>query len=219
MNHVLILGAGRGLGAKLARIAAQENHPVFGYSRKENPLAGLKAELANFDYKTADFTTTAGQAEVIAHVLQKDYARIFYTAGGGPHGRFETKQWKDHEWALELSFTFPAKLTHALLQAKRKTPLIFVGSAVAESEPDPLAASYSAAKHALKGLILSVRAENPDWDLRLFSPGYMDTAMLPHGSAPRQHGVYDPEQVAHELWNWSLRSDDAGHKVYPKHPK
>jgi NAD(P)-dependent dehydrogenase (short-subunit alcohol dehydrogenase family) len=105
-----------------------------------------------------------------------------------------------------------------LAEARRFVPVILLGSAVAEASADPGAASYCAAKHALKGLIASLRAEIPAWDLRLFSPGYMDTEMLPGNAAARRQGVYSPARMARELWDWSLTPDIGGHKLYPRHP-
>ena len=79
-----------------------------------------------------------------------------------------------------------------------------MGSSVAEDKADPGAASYAAAKHALKGLLESVILEKPDLDVRLFSPGYMDTGMLPQNAWPRQQGLAeDPDAVARRLWQWS----------------
>ena len=110
-------------------------------------------------------------------------------------------------------------MLHALVSAKAPIPqVILVGSSVAESAADPKAASYCAAKHALRGLFLSLREEYPDWDLRLFSPGYMDTDMLPPHALVRKKGVHDPARVASDLWSWALTADRGAHWVYPIHP-
>ncbi|NCN41071.1 hypothetical protein GW916_07445, partial [bacterium] len=71
-------------------------------------------------------------------------------------------------------------------------------------------ASYSAAKHALKGLYLSLRVEKPTWDLRLFSPGYLDTELLPKGASVRYKKVWDPEEVSVRFIDWMLDEELLG---------
>jgi NAD(P)-dependent dehydrogenase (short-subunit alcohol dehydrogenase family) len=117
-----------------------------------------------------------------------------------------------------VSYRAHARLLHALARARRFEQVILIGSAVAEADGDPGAASYAAAKHALRGLYKSLRLDYPQWDVRLCSPGYMDTALLPPQARARAKGVYDPAQVASEIWLWASSTDIGGHKVYPKHP-
>ncbi len=218
MDRILILGASRGLGAELVKQICAAGYPAVGFGRKQPQLARLREEWPLFEYQLADFAATAGQNLVLSSVLAENFSKIFYVAGGGPFGLYSQREWKDHQWAWEVTFQFPARLLHVLANAKSESQVTMVGSAVAESSPDPLAASYSAAKHALLGLVHSLRAERPEWDLRLFSPGYMDTELLPKNAAVRQLGVFSPSDMARDLWLWSLRADDIGHKVYPRHP-
>lgn len=220
MDRVVILGASRGLGAELVKyISAESTCAVFGFGRKDAPLQALQDRFPLFEYQLADFSLSLGQNEVVRYLREEDYSKVICVAGGGPYGRFEERAWKDHQWAWEVTFQFPALVLHTLLAAKRDVQVIMVGSAVAEAAPDPFGASYAAAKHALKGLVMSVRAENPEWDLRLFSPGYMNTEMLPKNAAVRQRGVYEPSQIAQELWQWSLAATEDGHKLYSPHPR
>ena len=218
MDRAVILGASRGLGAQLARYACSTTYPVVGFGRKQSALQALREEHPLFSYEVADFSKPADQDRVIEYLLNGNFNKVFYIAGGGPYGPFVKHGFKDHDWAWEVTFRFPARLVHVLAAAHPLAQLILTGSSVAESSADPLAASYCAGKHALKGLFTSVAKELPEWDLRLFSPGYMDTEMLPANAAVRQLGVYDPGQIARELWTWSLSADKGGHKLYPKHP-
>ena len=119
---------------------------------------------------------------------------------------------------MAVTYQFPARLLHALASLDHPPPVVLIGSAIAESNADPGAASYAAAKHALKGLWSSLRFEYPNWDLRLFSPGYLDTELLPAHSGPRQLGVYQVNTVAKELLEWAQGPDIGGHRVYPRHP-
>jgi short-subunit dehydrogenase len=220
MDRAVILGASRGLGARLAEHACAQGYPAVGWARKEEPLKQLRERFPLFEYRIADLSKPHGQDEVIRYLLNETYSKVFYVAGGGPFGPYQDRPWESHDWAWQVSFIGAARIVHALLAAGKREQLILVGSSVAESQADPGAASYCAAKHALRGLYASVHAENPAWDLRLFSPGYMDTEMLPKNAAVRNiaGGIYDPALVAAELWTWSLTADEGGHRVYPVHP-
>jgi short-subunit dehydrogenase len=218
MDRAVIFGASRGLGAELAKYICGEGCPVVGWGRKRERLAALHDEQPLFDYRLADFSSAAGQDEAIQYLLEEEFSKVIFVAGGGPYGPFEKRPWSSHEWAWQVSFLFPARALHAMMAAGRREQAILVGSSIAEAAADPQAASYCAAKHALRGLFDSLRLECPDWDLRLFSPGYMDTDLLPANAAVRQRGVESAARLASELWQWSLSADYGGHKVYPAHP-
>lgn len=135
--------------------------------------------------------------------------RIFYFAGGGPYGAFSKKKFSDHMWAMNVSFLAFASILHFVVSQNSNLndlQIIAIGSAVAESKPDYQAASYSAAKHALKGLVSSIQLEYSQADIRLFSPGYMQTKMLPPMAWVYQLNglVASPKLVASILSEWSL---------------
>ena len=198
----MIFGASRGLGAELNKHIQAQGIPVTGWSRRD-------ADLSNSD----------GQKRALSFLSEQPFSKVFCIAGGGPFGPYHKRGWKDHEWAYQVTFAFPAQVLHLLASRAGPPQVILIGSSVAESKADPNAASYCAAKHALKGLFLSLRVEYPGWDLRLFSPGYMDTELLPKNAAVRRSGVYDPARLARELWSWTLTPDATGHKMYDQHPE
>ena len=218
MKRTIILGASRGLGAELVRQSVADRIPTTGFARKELPLKNLSRESDLFEYRIADLTKPEGQDTVIRYLLEQDYDKVFCVAGGGAYQPFGQANWRDHDWAWEVTFRAHARVLHALAQDKRYPQVVLIGSSIAEQAGDKSAASYASAKHALKGLYSSVRLDYPDWDLRLFSPGYMDTSMLPAHAEVRKGGVYNPIDVAYELWTWSNDTDIGGHKVYPAHP-
>ncbi|MBK7960771.1 MAG: hypothetical protein IPK04_05925 [Bdellovibrionales bacterium] len=88
---------------------------------------------------------------------------------------------------------------------------IFIGSQIAERNPDINAASYTAAKHALLGIISTLQKEALEGkdtkkaslahDLRLFSPGYMNTSLLPPTAWPRLGALRFSSQ---EFWQQSF---------------
>lgn len=187
------MGASRGLGAAFAEILSRKNISCSSFSRKLNGFdAHSQEKWSSWRDQWMDLGPT----------------HIIYFAGGGPHGNFGSKEFKDHLWSFRVNFEFPAYLLHSILSSNdcpQLQQICFIGSAIAEAAADPQAASYSAAKHALLGLISSVQQEeHGSLDLRLFSPSYMDTTLLPANAWPRQRPetVHSSLKVATALWNW-----------------
>lgn len=194
MEKVLALGASRGLGATVVKNLSVK-FEVISVSRKAE-----KFKL--------DFSKPEEQKKVFELIDEVRPSRIFYFAGGGPFGTFESKEWKDHQWSLEVNFLFPGRLLHYVLAKNLNVKQIaFVGSLIAEDKTHPLGASYGAGKSALKALLESVFAEEKrknSIDIRLFSPGYMDTEMLPKNAYPRREGIklLSPNFVAEKFCEW-----------------
>ncbi len=194
MNRIAILGASRGLGwALYTELAALNNETSFFLvSRKIEEK--LKFIPNSTSIKAQDFSKVPISKSFLKDLQNFNPTHLIYMAGGGPYGEFRAKKWSDHQWALNTTFLYPAELIHTIL-ADSKTwahlkQMVFVGSAIAEDKPDAMAASYAAAKHALKGLITSIQLENQgNLHLTLFSPGYMQTELLPQSSWPVQQGV------------------------------
>ncbi len=190
MEKFLLLGASRGLGWESYKslVRRKPDSKFLLVSRKiktrENQVLGSSFLLEQ------DFSKLPLDLNFFEQVKTFNPSSIIYFAGGGPYNLYQNKQWKDHEWSFNTTFLYPAQLLHKILSEKiffkDLKKLIFVGSAVAENKADPKASSYCAAKHALKGLIESINAEQKlDFDLQLFSPGYMQTELLPLNIAPR----------------------------------
>jgi short-subunit dehydrogenase len=188
-ESILILGGSRGLGKALFNEFLALDIPIENRSRKTVPAF--------------DFSKPENWNSIFEQIVQHQATRIIYCAGGGPYGPYSRFDWKDHQWSLRVNFEFPAFLILNLL--KNPPPnlkqLVFIGSQIAENQPDPGAASYAAGKHALKGLVTSLIAENQlSFDLRLLSPGYMQTDLLPLSSPPRLQGLArSPESIAGQM--------------------
>lgn len=200
-HKFILLGASRGLGWATYQ-GLSKKYPSSEFlliSRKisDDTLQNSKASVMRYDF-SKELTS-----EFFTQISNFKPTTIIYFAAGGPYGNFQDKKWTDHQWALNVSFLFPAQLLHALLQKAPETlqKFLVVGSAIAENKPDPMAASYCAAKHALRGLISTVKEENKSaFKIELFSPGYIETDLLPAQSWPRQQGLAaSAENVAAQL--------------------
>jgi short-subunit dehydrogenase len=203
---IAILGASRGLGRELALEIQQQipSSELLLMSRKFDLLSTLARPTDKV--ASCDFCTREGQVAAIQALENFEPQLIYYVAGGGPYGVYGEKDWMSHEWALNVTFLFPARVLHWAAENKPKSlkKIIVVGSQIAENQPDPHAASYAAAKHGLRGLVQTLQLEGFPYELELFSPGYMATDLLPQNSAPRERGLAaDPREVAKSLLNFS----------------
>lgn len=215
----VVLGSHKGLGFECVKALLNNKKitHVLGYSRHD---CGEFNHEPRYQFKSYDFTKAYEDLALFENLFSDlesfEPDCIIYCAGGGPHGEFASKHWKDHEWAIKLNFLFPAKLLWALGQVSKKTPMempktlkfVYVGSAIAESEGgDKLGPSYAAAKWAMKGLWASIKnnkgSENQKYQFEFtwINPGYMDTDLLPPRASPRHSGepLLDPKNVAYEI--------------------
>lgn len=216
-QRLVILGAGSGLGLEVYKIAVKTFSETFIVSRKNS------AHLDEAHFYQADFSKREQWASICTKISEWNPSHVWYFAGGGPYGVYHEKKWSSHEWAFAVNFLFPAYLSHYLLsctaedslvdlalQNRAKSQLqqlIFTGSKIAENQPDKGATSYSSGKHALRGLVVNLFNEYSNIDIRLFSPGYMATPLLPENSEPRLQGLaLDPSDVAIQFINWARKN-------------
>lgn len=201
-DRIAILGASRGLGWAFYQEIVKQ-FPEIHFLLASRKILERKNEVTkNTILITQDFSKVPVSSVFLSQLKSFNSTRIIYVAGGGPYGVFQKKKWADHVWALNTTLLYPAELLHAILQSQSETDVLgwanlaqitFVGSQIAESKADPMAASYAAAKHGLKGLISTIQAEGLQKPLvLLFSPGYMQTDMLPAHSWPVTQGLAEP---------------------------
>ena len=217
MKKFAIIGATRGLGRAVFEALAASGQSGLLVARNATELEKMAALNEGWSYIKADMTKPEARGEIMQAISSMDLVSVIYCSGGGPHGDFYTKNWKDHRWAIELNFAAPAELLH-FLGSKNKTAqhqFVYVGSAIAEGTDETEGASYVASKRAMVGLLGSLRGRDPLLDLRLFSPGYMNTDLLPKGAGPRKTGnkILDPKVVAKELISWASAETDEWHRV------
>ncbi len=206
-ERIAILGSSRGIGFSIAKNLESETKLLL-VSRKWDETVFPKAQKLKADLtKDADLPTLLNALEDFAPT------RIFYVAGGGPFGEYSSKSFKDHLWALQLNLLTPARILHWSIKSRAKQ-IVFFGSAIAE-EADPFSSSYSAAKHGLVGLVESVRQEKPPIDVRLYSPGYTATELLPKSAQEKfSSELLSPDAVAQDFLKWAFSESQEHHRVF-----
>lgn len=210
MQKWALIGASRGLGRAVAELLGPD-YEVLIVSRKAPQ--GLKRAA---EFLSADISLSEGRQAILTKLNEFQPEVVIDFAAGGPYGEFAKKDWPSHLWAFEVSFLSKAEILMGL--ANSKTPpkkVCWIGSAIAEDEGDEKAGAYAAAKAALKSLFHTLRKERSlPFELLLFSPGYINTDLLPQGSAPRKvaESLWQPEEVAEKLLSWLQDPGPKGYK-------
>jgi len=198
VSRTLILGGSRGLGRALA---GQISDSISVSRTGENPIDLSKS--------------TSAPQEVLELINRTKPCRIIYSAGGGPHGEFFEKNMKSHMWAFNLNFFTPIQILYGLIEQNYKGEFIYVGSAIAQRSQSTQSLSYAESKKMATRAVLSLQSKL--MKTKVFSPGYMDTDLLPKGAWPRTECpnlVVAPSRVASLLLNWAdgqNGNDDSRH--------
>lgn len=179
----VITGAGSGIGAATARLAAEQGHQVVLAARSADTLAALAEETGGLAVP-GDVTVWADQEALMQRALDA-YGRIdvvFANAGvGGPRG-FEDgdpEAWR----AMVMTNVYGTALTikAALGPLRASRGHLLITSSLAGRRP--LRGSlYSATKHATTAMGEAARQELNGTGVRvtLIEPGMVETAGFSH---------------------------------------
>lgn len=195
----LIFGASSGLGSCLNQLG-------------ECWTVGRRAVANSSRHFSCDFSKPEQVANLI-EVLKVEIDRgikiktVYFCAAGGPWGTFLAKEWKDHQWSIQVSLLSPLRVMHELARLVPQCRFILFGSEIAQrthSEAEACASSYVAAKCGLLGAFYSMNKEQ-EFEVGMVTLTYMDTQMLPPQARPRLRGeeLLSPERVARLVWKWA----------------
>ncbi len=203
----VITGAGRGIGAAIAR-----------------ELAGLGAVAvlcgrtrASLEATASSISQAGGQAEVgecdvmdlhsvesVAAWMERTFGRadiLINNAGvggfGGPLHKLPPESW-EQVLNTNLRGVYYCIRSFAPMMIRARRGHIVNISSLAGKNPLPNGAAYAASKWGLNGLTYSVAEELRGYNLRVsvVCPGSVDTALSPHaGKDPAK--MLRPEDVAH----------------------
>lgn len=185
----LITGAGRGLGAAIARELAPTHDLLLG-ARTADSLANILDELPTARPWAVDLTDYAAVARLAADVERLDV--LVHNAGVAdiaPIADSTVEQWRN---TLEANVVAVAELTRVMLPALRAANghVVLINSG-AGLRANPGWASYAASKFALRAFGDALRGEEPALRVTSVHPGRIDTDMQREIVAG-EGGDYDP---------------------------
>ena len=203
----VVTGAGRGIGAPIARKLAGLGAVVILCGRKLDPLestaagiveAGGRAEVLPCD------VTDWRSVEAAAQHIDKTHGRadiLVNNAGiggfGGPLHEMPPDSW-DAVLNTNLRGVYYCIRSFAPMMVRAKNGHIINISSLAGKNPLPNGAAYAASKWGLNGLSYSVAEELRGHNIRLsvVCPGSVDTELSPHAGKDSRK-MLKPDDVAH----------------------
>ncbi|HTW31297.1 MAG TPA: SDR family oxidoreductase [Candidatus Sulfotelmatobacter sp.] len=205
----LVTGAGRGIGAAIARKLAALGSAAVLLGRTESHLrktahaiaeSGGKAEVVPCD------VTDLKQLESAAAHVDRDFGRLDILVNNAGIGGFSSplhtlppEDW-DRILNTNLRGVYYAIRAFAPLMIRARTGHIINISSLAGKNALPNGAAYAASKWGLNGLTYSVAEELRTHNIRVsvICPGSVDTELSPHaGKDPKK--MLQPDDVAHAV--------------------
>jgi 3-oxoacyl-[acyl-carrier protein] reductase len=203
----LVTGAGRGIGAAIARKLAELGAVTVLCGRSRPPLeataeaiarVGAQAEVAQCD------VTDLRSVEAVAARLDRCFQRLdvlVNNAGvggfGGPLHNLAPESW-DQVLNTNLRGAYYCVRCFAPLMIRARSGHVVNISSIAGKNALPNGAAYAASKWGLNGLTYSVAEELRTYNIRVsvICPGSTQTELSPHeGKDPGK--MLQPEDVAH----------------------
>jgi 3-oxoacyl-[acyl-carrier protein] reductase len=203
----VITGAGRGIGAAIARKLASLGATALLCGRSRSPLestaaaiskAGGHAQVAECD------VTDLRSVEKVAALVEQTFGRVdilVNNAGirglGGPLHQMPPESW-DQVLNTNLRGAYYCIRSFAPLMIRARSGHIINISSLAGKNPLPNGAAYAASKWGLNGLTYSVAEELRAHNIRVsvICPGSVDTELSPHtGKDPAK--MLQAADVAH----------------------
>lgn len=210
---IVITGASSGIGLVTAQRAARAGARVMLVARDEAALqravAAIDAAGGTAAYALAD-VGVAAEVEAAAALAVARFGRIdswVNNAGVAIYAKLRETPLDEHERLFRTNYFGMVNGTIAALPHLRESrgALITVAS-IAADLPTPMLGAYSAAKHAVKGYINSLRIElvtdRIPVSVTLIKPSGISTPIGQHASNHQSHEalipppIYDPDLVA-----------------------
>ncbi|WP_039827389.1 SDR family oxidoreductase [Nocardia testacea] len=187
----LITGAGRGLGAAVARELAVDHRLLLG-ARTPAGLEAILAELPEATGWPVELTDYAAVADATTPIERLDV--LVHNAGIADLGTIaesSVRQWRD---TLEANLIAVAELTRLLLPALRAAGghVVLVNSG-AGLRANAGWASYAASKFGLRAFGDALRLEEPALRVTSVHPGRIDTDMQ-RAIVAGEGRAYEPDQ-------------------------
>lgn len=180
----LVTGAGRGIGAAVARRLSAQGHRVALTARSATELEALAAELPGPSLVVPADVTAPGAADTVLDAVERAWGPVevlVLNAGAGVSAPLARTT--DADWArmLELNLTAPFRLLRRAVPAMvdRGFGRVVAVASVAAKRGEPYIAAYTASKHGLLGLVRSAAAElaTTGVTVNAVCPAYVDTPM------------------------------------------
>jgi NAD(P)-dependent dehydrogenase (short-subunit alcohol dehydrogenase family) len=186
-RRALVTGAGRGIGAAVARRLSDAGHSVALTARSADELAALAAELPGPSLVLPADVTDPDAVEHVFGEVERAWGPVevlVLNAGAGTSAPLHGTTDADWQRMLDLNLTAPFRMLRRAVP-----PMVEAGwgrvvavASVAAKRGEPYIAAYTASKHGLLGLVRSAARElaTQGVTVNAVCPAYVDTPMTDH---------------------------------------
>jgi NAD(P)-dependent dehydrogenase (short-subunit alcohol dehydrogenase family) len=187
-RHALVTGGGRGIGRAIASALKTHGARVSILGRDDAVLRAACESGAADSFAACDIRDEAATASTIAQLAQaQPFDIVIANAGAVETGPFARSDADRFRRMFEINLIGTVNAFHAALPGmleRRDGRLIAIASTAAH-RGYPYVSAYSAAKHAVLGLVRSLALETARTGVTVNAvcPGYTDTDLVAGGVA------------------------------------
>jgi len=228
LKSIFITGAAGGMGRSTAKLFLNKNWFVGCYDNNKENLIELESELGNENiiYEVLDVTNKENFKECINNFSSKSGGKLdilFNNAGITQGGFFDEIPYETHMEIININIIGVINGIYSASNLLKNTSnsLCITTSSSSGIMGMEMIASYSASKHAVKGLTESLSSEFQRFNSRAADilPGVIDTPMISkeiRENLPKD-GIWrliSSDEIAKTVWN--AYNSDKIHWYVPK---
>ena len=186
-RRCLVTGAGRGIGAAIARRLSAAGHRVALTARSADELNTLAKELPGPALVLPADATEPDAIERVFAEVEREWGPVevlVLNAGAGTSAPLASTTDQDWQRMLDLNLTAPFRMMRRAVpgMVEARWGRVIAIASVAAKRGEPYIAAYTASKHGLLGLVRSAARElaTTGVTVNAVCPAYVDTPLTDH---------------------------------------